>query len=75
MYATHRVVGEKLLRRFPSETSPAKWSFRAFYFAKILWIVVAGFLAGWLSSSQTLADILQAEQDQGKSVFETGRTR
>ena len=52
MYATHKVVGEKLHRCFPSETLVAKleWSFRGFYVAKILWIFVAGFLGFWLSS-------------------------
>ena len=39
MLATHKVFGEQVHRRFPSETSLAKlkWSFRGFYLAKILW--------------------------------------
>lgn len=52
MYATHKIVGEKLQRRAPSETSLGKqeWYFRGFYLAKILWIALAGFLGFWLSS-------------------------
>ena len=52
MYVAPKIVGEKLQRGAPSETSLAKqeWFFRGFYLAKILWIALAGFLGFWLSS-------------------------
>jgi hypothetical protein len=50
MWTTHKIVVTNLQRHPDWEHSMSEWYFRAFYFAKMLWIAVALFLGAWLSS-------------------------
>jgi hypothetical protein len=51
MWIVHKVVVANLIRRRDlGSPTRREWYFRAFYFAKFLWIVFAGFLGLGLSS-------------------------
>lgn len=46
MWATHWAVGNKIIKAAPAKE---EWYFGALYFTKFVWILLAAFVAGWLS--------------------------
>jgi hypothetical protein len=48
MWATHWIVGNKIDRAAPAKQ---EWYFRALYFSKLLWMVLAAFVGLWLTTA------------------------